>query len=61
MRTATGPDGTRFDGRGPQHEPEAEHLSRIIEIVNERFGLKLTQADQLLFDQFEESWIADEP
>jgi type I restriction enzyme, R subunit len=49
-----------FDGRGPQHEQEAEHLSRIIEVINERFGLKLTQADQLLFDQFEEGWAADE-
>jgi type I restriction enzyme R subunit len=51
---------TIFDGRGPQHEQEAEHLSRIIEVINERFGLKLTEADQLLFDQFEEGWAADE-
>jgi type I restriction enzyme R subunit len=51
---------TIFDGRGPQHEPEAEHLSRIIEVINERFGLKLTEADQLLFDQFEEGWATDE-
>ena len=27
---------------------------------NERFGLELGDADQLLFDQFEESWAADE-
>ena len=50
---------TIFDGRGPQHEIEAEHLSRIIEIINERFGLKLTDADQILFDQFERTWIDD--
>ena len=45
---------------GGAHEGEQEHLSRIIEVINERFGLKLTEADQLLFDQFEESWAADE-
>src|SRR5262249_2084484 len=50
---------TIFDGRGPQHKPEAEHLSQIIEIINERFGLKLTDADQILFDQFERTWIDD--
>lgn len=50
---------TIFDGRGPQHEPEAEHLSRIIEVINERFGLKLTEADQILFDQFEQAWVED--
>jgi type I restriction enzyme R subunit len=48
-----------FDGRGSQREAEEDHLSRIIEVINERFGLKLTETDQLLFDQFEESWIAD--
>src|SRR5439155_16263757 len=48
-----------FDGHGPEHIGEAEHLSRIIEVINERFGLKLTDADQLLFDQFEEGWAAD--
>ena len=50
---------TVFDGRGPQHEPDAEHLSRIIEVINERFGMKLTDADQLLFDQFEQAWLED--
>jgi len=28
--------------------------------MNERFGLELGDADQLLFDQFEEAWAADE-
>lgn len=36
-----------------------EHLSSIIEVLNERFGTDLTDTDKLLFDQFEESWIAD--
>jgi type I restriction enzyme, R subunit len=49
-----------FSGRGPEHEPESEHLSRIVDVINERFGLELGDADQLLFDQFEESWAADE-
>jgi type I restriction enzyme, R subunit len=49
-----------FSGRGPEHEPESEHLSRIVDVMNERFGLELGDADQLLFDQFEESWAADE-
>jgi type I restriction enzyme R subunit len=49
-----------FSGRGPEHEPESEHLSRIVDVMNERFGLELGEADQLLFDQFEESWAADE-
>jgi type I restriction enzyme R subunit len=35
-------------------------LSRIIEIINERFGLKLTDTDQVLFDQFEQAWIEDQ-
>jgi type I restriction enzyme, R subunit len=49
-----------FSGRGPQHEDETERLSRIVDVMNERFGLELGEADQLLFDQFEESWAADE-
>jgi type I restriction enzyme, R subunit len=49
-----------FSGRGPEHEPESERLSRIVDVMNERFGLELGDADQLLFDQFEESWAADE-
>ena len=27
--------------------------------LNERFGTNLTEQDQLLFDQFEETWAAD--
>ena len=49
-----------FSGKGPQHDPESEHLSQIVDVINERFGLELGNADQLLFDQFEESWAADE-
>ena len=48
-----------FDGHGSAREPDEEPLSRIVELLNERFGLHLTDADQLLFDQFEEEWAAD--
>ena len=50
-----------YDGRGPAgEEEEKEHLSAIIKVLNERFGLQLTLGDQLLFDQFEEGWVADD-
>lgn len=35
-------------------------LSRLIDIINERFGTDFTQADQLFFDQIVEAAIADE-
>jgi type I restriction enzyme R subunit len=47
------------EGTGKQHDPDVEPLSRIIEILNERFGLTLGEGDQLLFDQFEEDWASD--
>jgi len=46
-------------GGGKEHEPDIEPLSQIIEVLNERFGLELGEADQLFFDQFEEDWAAD--
>jgi type I restriction enzyme, R subunit len=49
-----------FSGRGSQQDPESERLSRIVDVMNERFGLELGDADQLLFDQFEEAWAADD-
>jgi type I restriction enzyme R subunit len=47
------------EGGGRQYEPDVEPLSRIVETLNEHFGLELGDADQLLFDQFEEAWAAD--
>lgn len=47
-------------GKGAQQELELEHLSSIVEILNERFGTDLTDVDKLLLDQFEESWVADD-
>jgi type I restriction enzyme R subunit len=49
-----------FDGRGGQHELDLEPLSRIVDQINERFGLNLGDADQLLFDQYEQEWLDDE-
>jgi hypothetical protein len=47
------------EGKGTEHQPVPEHLSQIIDVLKERFGVNLGQADQLLFDQFEEEWAAD--
>ncbi|MGD9795936.1 MAG: hypothetical protein AB7V43_20920, partial [Acidimicrobiia bacterium] len=47
------------DGRGKAKEPDVETLSQIVEVLNERFGLQLGEADQLLFDQFETEWLND--
>src|SRR6185295_1777154 len=49
----------RGDGTGRKHDPRMEHLSTIVDLLNERFGTNLTEADKLLFDQFEEDWVAD--
>jgi type I restriction enzyme R subunit len=48
------------EGRGPQKLPDMEALSQIVDTLNERFGLQLTEADQLLFDQYEKDWLADQ-
>jgi type I restriction enzyme, R subunit len=47
------------EGKGSQQELDMEHLSSIVDVLNERFGSNLTDTDKLLFDQFEESWVAD--
>ena len=48
-----------YSGKGPQYQPEKETLSNIIQALNERFGMNLDERDQLLFDQFEETWASD--
>ena len=48
------------EGKGSQQELDLEHLSSIVEILNERFGTDLTDVDKLLFDQFEEEWVGDD-
>jgi type I restriction enzyme R subunit len=47
------------DAMGKRHEPDIEPLSKIIEVLNERFGMDLGEADQRFFDAFEESWASD--
>jgi type I restriction enzyme, R subunit len=48
-----------FDGHGKQYEAEEEQLSEIVRVLNGRFGLDLNERDQLLFDQFEETWVSN--
>ena len=47
------------DGRGKQNGPDLEALSDIITVLNDRFSTDFTDADKLLFDQFEETWASD--
>ncbi len=47
-------DGPREVGTGMVHE-ENIPLSRLIDLINERFGSELTEADQLFFDQIAEA------
>jgi type I restriction enzyme R subunit len=51
-------DGPSEVGTGVLHE-EAVPLSRLIDVVNDRFGTDFNQADQLFFDQIVEAAIAD--
>jgi type I restriction enzyme R subunit len=52
-------DGPTEVGSGALHE-EPVPLSRLIDIVNERFGTDFNQADQLFFDQIVEAAIIDD-
>lgn len=51
-------DGPSEVGTGVLHE-EAVPLSRLIDVVNDRFGTDFNQADQLFFDQIVEAAISD--
>ncbi len=51
---------TIYDGAGRRHETEASPLSHIIQNLNERFGLKLTEADRLHLDGIAQELIEDE-
>jgi len=48
-----------YDGQGRQAEEEKDKLSAIIHVLNERFGMALGTADQLFFDQMEQTWLGD--
>ena len=51
-------DGPQEVGSGLLHE-EAVALSRLIDLVNDRFGTDFTEADQLFFDQIVEAAMTD--
>jgi type I restriction enzyme R subunit len=51
-------DGPSEVGSGVLHE-EAVPLSRLIDVVNDRFGTDFNQADQLFFDQIVEAAVSD--
>lgn len=51
-------DGPSATGTGKVHE-ERVRLSKLIDVVNERFGTDFTDADQLFFDQIVEAATAD--
>lgn len=51
-------DGPAEVGTGAMHE-EAVSLSRLIDVVNDRFGTDFNHADQLFFDQIVEAAISD--
>ncbi|WP_373398384.1 hypothetical protein V8V91_01065 [Algoriphagus halophilus] len=52
-------DGPTDVGTGIVREPEVP-FSRIIDVVNNRFGTEFNQADQYFFDQIIETAIVDE-
>ena len=52
-------DGPKEVGSGMMHEEQVP-LSRLIDIVNQRFGENLNEADQLFFDQIAEAATRDE-
>jgi len=53
-----GLEGIKDAGIRTEEEKKAR-LSEIIEILNERFGMDLTEADKLYFDQIEEELAGD--
>lgn len=52
-------DGPKEVGSGLVRE-EAVALSKLIDLINERFGTDFTEADQLFFDQLVEAAVLDE-
>ena len=52
-------DGPTEVGSGMVREQPVP-LSRLIDVINDRFGTEFTEADQLFFDQIIEAAVADE-
>jgi len=57
--TAKPLDGPKEVGSGVAREEDVA-LSRLIDLINERFGTDFTEADQLFFDQLIEAAMLDE-
>jgi type I restriction enzyme R subunit len=53
-------DAFTGDSTGPRYEPEKGRLSEVIDVLNERFGLNLTEADELYFEQIEETLVTSD-
>ncbi len=47
----SGLPGRGSEGRGKQEHPDKVRLSRLIDLLNDRFGTELGDADQVWFDQ----------
>jgi type I restriction enzyme, R subunit len=64
IQTADGPSqpAPAFPGggQGENSQSATDRLSAVVDQVNQRFGLNLDERDQLVFDQFEKTWLADE-
>src|SRR5690606_39504145 len=56
--TAAPLEGPREVGSGIRHDEDVP-LSRLIDVINERFGTDFTDSDQLFFDQIIEAAIED--
>lgn len=54
--------GTAFPGggQGGHSASVVDRLSAVVDQINQRFGLDLDERDQLVFDQFEKTWLANE-
>ena len=50
---------TIYSGTGPLADPKAEHLSKIIARINERFGTDWTEDDRLVFQAAAADLISD--
>lgn len=59
LTSESGEVSTVFNPTGQKSEPDEEPLSHIISTLNERYGLKLTEADRLHFDGIASALVAD--
>lgn len=62
LQPGEGEPGTAFpgEGKGTSREARRDKLGNITEELNTAFGLSLTERDRLVFEQFEETWVAND-